>query len=181
MSLEIWALNAIQSHLGCRFLDITMPVITKLGNGGAIWIVCALMLIFFPKTRRIGTSVLVSLAIEALCCNVILKPLIARVRPYDVNTAVQLLITPPTDYSFPSGHTGASFAAASALYFSRNKLWYIALVLAVLIAFSRLYLYVHYPSDVFSGALIGLLAGWIGYKLMGISQTAMKKFKDQKG
>lgn len=145
-----------------------MPIISMLGNVGAIWIVCAVVLLVIPKTRKVGVILAVSLAIEALCCNVILKPLVARIRPFDVNTAVQLLISPPTDFSFPSGHTGAAFAAASALFFSKNRLWIPSLVLAILIAFSRLYLYVHYPSDVLGGILLGILSGWLGYTLVGL-------------
>lgn len=96
-------------------------------------------------------------------CNWIMKPLVARVRPYDVNTAVQLLISPLKDYSFPSGHTAASFASVTALYMAgQKKLWKIALVMAILIAVSRLYLYVHYPTDVLGGIVIGILSGVIG-------------------
>ena len=145
-----------------------MPIISMLGNVGAIWIVCAVVLLVIPKTRKVGVVLAVSLAIEALCCNVILKPLVARIRPFDVNTAVQLLISPPKDFSFPSGHTGAAFAAASALFFSKNRLWIPSLVLAILIAFSRLYLYVHYPTDVLGGILLGILSGWLGYTLVGL-------------
>ena len=168
MQFELSFLDNIQSYLRCDFLDAVMPVITTLGNGGVIWIVCAVVLLLIPKTRKIGVVLAVSLAIEALCCNVILKPLAARIRPFDMNTAVQLLISPPTDFSFPSGHTGAAFAAASALFFCKNRLWIAALVLAILIAFSRLYLYVHYPTDVLGGILLGILSGWLGYTLVGL-------------
>lgn len=106
-----------------------------------------------------------SLILEALCCNIILKPLVARLRPFEMNTAVQLVIEKPLDFSFPSGHTGAAFAVVSALYFCKNRGWIPALVMAVLIAFSRLYLYVHYPTDVLAGALLGMTAGWIAYRL----------------
>ena len=92
----------------------------------------------------------------------VLKPLIARVRPCDVNTAVQLLVARPDDFSFPSGHTGASFAEVTALYAGGNRLWIPALLLAALISFSRLYLYVHYPTDVLAGILLGAAAGWLG-------------------
>ena len=168
MQFELSVLDNIQSYLRCDFLDAAMPIISMLGNVGAIWIVCAVVLILIPKTRKVGVVLAVSLAIEALCCNVILKPLVARIRPFDVNTAVQLLISPPTDFSFPSGHTGAAFAAASALFFSKNRLWIPSLVLAILIAFSRLYLYVHYPTDVLGGILLGILSGWLGYTLVGL-------------
>jgi undecaprenyl-diphosphatase len=95
----------------------------------------------------------------------LLKPLIARIRPCDVNTTVTLLIARPSDYSFPSGHTASSFCSASALYFSRTRLWIPALVIASLIAFSRLYLYVHYPSDILAGAVIGILIGYAGFRI----------------
>lgn len=168
MQFELSVLDNIQSYLRCDFLDAAMPIISMLGNVGAIWIVCAVVLLVIPKTRKVGVVLAVSLAIEALCCNVILKPLVARIRPFDVNTAVQLLISPPKDFSFPSGHTGAAFAAASALFFSKNRLWIPSLVLAILIAFSRLYLYVHYPTDVLGGILLGILSGWLGYTLVGL-------------
>ncbi|MDO4174128.1 MAG: phosphatase PAP2 family protein [Eubacteriales bacterium] len=168
MGFELSVLAWIQFHLRSGFLDAAMPLVTKLGNGGAIWLGCAVVLLFFPKTRKAGAAMAVGLVLEVLCCNVLLKPLVARVRPCDVNTAVQLLVARPTDFSFPSGHTGASFAAVSALYFSKNKLWIPAFVLAICIGFSRLYLYVHYPSDVLAGALVGAIAGWGGWKLISI-------------
>lgn len=168
MQFELSFLDGIQSYLRCDFLDAAMPIISMLGNAGAIWIACAVVLILIPKTRKVGLVLAVSLALEALCCNLILKPLVARIRPFDMNTAAQLLISPPKDFSFPSGHTGAAFAAASALFFSKNRLWIASLILAILIAFSRLYLYVHYPTDVLGGVLLGILSGWLGYTLVDL-------------
>lgn len=101
---------------------------------------------------------LTALILDVLLCNMMLKPLVARMRPFTVNTGVELLINAPEDFSFPSGHTTASFAAAFALLFSKNKLWIPSVVLAVLIAFSRLYLYVHYPTDILAGILLGFIA-----------------------
>lgn len=162
MNFELEILDFIQSHLRSDILDFIMPLITKLGDGGILWICLSIILLPFRKTRRTGIAIAVSLALEVLCCNVILKPFIARIRPYDVNTAIQLLIPRPSDYSFPSGHTGAAFAATSALFFSKNRLWIPAAILATLIGFTRLYLYVHYPSDVLAGALLGIMLGWLG-------------------
>lgn len=147
-----------------------MPLLTKLGDGGILWICCTVMLLLFRKTRKAGAAMAVSLALEVICCSVILKPLVARPRPYDVN-AVQLLIPPLSDYSFPSGHTGAAFAAASSLFFSKNRLWIPALVIAVLMGFSRLYLYVHYPSDVLAGALLGIMLGWLGTAVVKVLRS----------
>ncbi|MCF0134166.1 MAG: phosphatase PAP2 family protein [Blautia sp.] len=161
MSFELSILDAIQNVFQCSFMDKAMPLVTKLGDNGVFWIVCALVLLFIPKTKRMGIAIAVSLILELLICNILLKPLVARVRPCDVNTAFTLLVSRPVDYSFPSGHTCASFAAMSAILFSKNRLWIPAAVIAVVVAFSRLYLYVHYPSDVLAGALLGMLCGWL--------------------
>ena len=163
MSLfELNILDWIQFHLRTGAGDLLMPLITSLGNSGAIWLALTVLLLLRPKTRKLGLAVGISLALEVLCCNGILKPLVARVRPCDLNPSVRLLIPRPEDFSFPSGHTASSFAAASALYFGGSKGWLPAGALAALIAFSRLYLYVHFPSDVLAGALIGIMAGWGG-------------------
>lgn len=104
-----------------------------------------------------------ALVLDMILCNGVLKHVFARVRPCEVNTTIQLLVPRPSDYSFPSGHTAASFAAVAALFFAgQKKLWKPALVLAVLIAFSRLYLYVHYPTDILGGIVVGVLCGYIG-------------------
>ena len=166
MGIEISILDLIQK-LRTPLGDRVMCMITKLGNGGAVWIVLALVLLLIPKTRRSGAVLAAALAVDAVLCNLLLKPLVARVRPFEVNTAVQLLVAKPQDFSFPSGHTAASFASAAALYFAgEKKLWKPVLVLAVLIAFSRLYLYVHYPTDVLGGAVLGSFAGYAGYRIM---------------
>ena len=106
-----------------------------------------------------------ALALDVVCCNLLLKPLVARVRPFDANPLVELIVGRPTDWSFPSGHTAASFASTAALYASGEPLWIPAAVLSVLIAFSRLYLYVHYPTDVLAGLVLGTVLGVLGRKL----------------
>ena len=168
LSFELTILDWIQANLRNPIMDLLMPAITTLGNSGLIWIILAGILILMPKYRKVGVAVMAGLVLEVVCCNLVLKPLVARIRPCDVNTAVQLLIARPDDFSFPSGHTGASFAAVAALYASGSRLWIPSLILAVLIAFSRLYLYVHYPSDILAGAVIGIMAGWVGTKLVDV-------------
>lgn len=175
MNWEFSVLDFIQAHLSSRAGDIVMPLITHLGDSGMIWAGLALVLLISPKTRKTGAALMAALALEVLCCNLILKPLAARIRPCDVNTAVQLLIPRPDDFSFPSGHTGASFAAASALYFIGSKLRFPALILAVLIGFSRLYLYVHYPTDVLAGAVLGTLLGWTGCALIHLAARRVRR------
>lgn len=162
MQAELSILDFIQANLRSPLLDTVMVFITSLGNGGIIWIVMGTVLLLIQKTRKMGATMVLGLALEVLCCNVVLKPLVARIRPCEVNTAVQLLVALPTDFSFPSGHTGASFAAVAALHGSRSRLWLPACVLAFLIAFSRLYLYVHYPTDVLAGILMGIITGCAG-------------------
>ena len=160
MELKIldW-LQTIRTAIG----DALMCFITSLGNVGAIWIVLAVVLIAIPKTRKSGIIV-AALIIDAALCSGILKNVFCRIRPFDVNTAVQVLITKPRDFSFPSGHTSASFAAATALYLAKErKLFATTLVLACLIAFSRMYLYVHYPTDILGGLLLGITSAYLAY------------------
>lgn len=141
--------------------DVIMPVITSLGNAGIIWII--LLVVLLIQRKKSGVILLAALLIEVVLCNGIVKNLVARTRPYDVNTAVKLLAAKPHDYSFPSGHTAASFTSVAALYWAgEKKLWKITLVLAIAIAFSRLYLYMHYPTDVLGGIFLGVFSGYLG-------------------
>lgn len=166
MGIEIGILDWIQS-IRSPVVDMVMTFITRLGNAGAVWIVLAVILLIIPKTRRSGAVLAAALCVDALLCNGIVKPLFGRIRPYDVNTSVRLLIARPADFSFPSGHTAISFAAVMALMMAgEGELWKPALVIAVLIAFSRLYLYVHYPTDILGGIIVGGVAGYIGYLIV---------------
>lgn len=166
MGIEIQMLDWIQK-LHTPAGDVLMPAISSLGNSGMIWIILTVVLLVIPKTRKTGVLLFAALVLDVILCNGIIKNVVARTRPYDVNTAVQLLIAKPRDYSFPSGHTAASFASVTALYFAGDKrLWIPALVLAVLIAFSRLYLYVHFPTDVLGGVVLGVLCGYLADRLL---------------
>ena len=160
--------------------DSLMCLITGIGNVGIIWIVLTCILLLIPKTRKYGMVVLAALVLDMVLCNGILKPLVGRARPFTANPSIQLLVSKPADYSFPSGHTAAAFAAVSALFFAgEKKIWKGALVLAVLIAFSRLYLYVHYPTDVLGGAVVGAFAAWGAVRIVkhGLVRKAKKAEK----
>ena len=172
-NFDLPILDWIAGNLYCPFLDAVMPIITALGNGGIFWIAASLALMFLPKYRKAGFSMGAALLMGLVICNLILKPLVARIRPYDYQmehfgVVIDLLIATPHDYSFPSGHTIASFEAATALLIHDRKLGIPAMILAVLIAFSRLYLYVHYPTDVIASIILGVglafLGSWLAKK-----------------
>lgn len=163
--MEIKFLELLQS-LHFPLLNYIMIFITSLGNGGLIWIVAALFLIFQNKNmlKREGFTIAVALIIFSVLGLLILKPIIARPRPF-IAQGVDILIKEPMGFSFPSGHTGSSFAAASVIYFYNKKRGMLALILATLIAFSRMYLFVHYPSDIVGGLILGIISSRIAIKI----------------
>lgn len=173
--MEIHILDMIQ-NLRTPLGDVVVPAITKLGDAGIIWIILAMILLIIPKTRKTGVIMTAALLVDLLLCNVLIKNLVARTRPFDVNTTVKLLIEKPHDYSFPSGHTAASFACVAALYLAgEKKMWKAALVAAIMIALSRMYLYVHYPTDIIGGVVFGMLSGYLGYKIVEAIQKRREK------
>jgi undecaprenyl-diphosphatase len=135
--------------------------LTTLCNNGEIWIVCGVILLFFKKYRRYGIFVLVAMLLGSLIGNEILKPLIARARPCHIDTAIELLVERPTSFSFPSGHTCSSAVAATVLTMANKKFGYAVIPVAALIAFSRLYVFVHFPTDVLAGAILGIGLGLV--------------------
>lgn len=146
-------------------MDAVMLAATQMGDAGLLWIALALVLLAFPKTRIVGAAVALALILEFTVANGIIKPLVERARPFALHPGIELLIEAPADWSFPSGHTGASFAAVLALWEMRSRLFVPALLAASLIAFSRLYLFVHFPTDVAGGIAIGAAAGILGARL----------------
>lgn len=158
-AIDFGILDFIQTHLRSGLMDRMMPFITQFGNAGWLWILLGLGFAATRRYRERGFKMLLALAGCLLVGNLTLKPLVARMRPFALREEMLLLIAAPTDFSFPSGHTMASFAAATVLFLEDRSLGIPALVLAALIAFSRLYLYVHFPSDVACGLVIGVLLG----------------------
>ena len=152
---ELPILFWIREHLTTPFLDAVMPYISSLARTGEVWILLALILVCFKKTRKAGVAMGLAMACGYLIGNMGMKNLFARTRPYDV-AEVELLVAKLHDFSFPSGHTLVSFEAATALTVYHRRWGVAALVLAALIAYSRLYLFVHYPTDVVAGALLGV-------------------------
>ena len=136
-------------------LDKVMLFITSLGNEGLVWIGIAVVMLFFKKYRKCAISVGVSLLLMELVGNVILKDLIARSRPCWIDPTVELLLKAPSSYSFPSGHTFAGFAASVTIFLNHKKEGIAAIIVASLIAFSRMYLFVHFPTDILGGMVFG--------------------------
>lgn len=171
-------LDWIQAHLRCGFLDAVLPVFTQLGRAVTV-ILIACLFIAFKKTRKTGLMMGVALLLGVIIGNAILKPLVARIRPYDVNTAVSLLVEPLHDFSFPSGHSLAVFELATVLLLRDRRIGIPALIASILVAFSRLYLYVHYPSDVLAGILLGILFGFLGVAIVDAAADAWAKRKNK--
>ena len=154
---DFFILNSIYEFFKCDFLDKIMPLITALGNGGAIWIVIALIFLCFKKLRKTGFAIAIALILGVIIGNLFLKNIFCRIRPFDLAEGINLLINAPKDFSFPSGHTLSSVSSATVIFLCNKKMGIYFLVLAILIAFSRLYLYVHFPSDVLAGAVLGVI------------------------
>ena len=166
----------IQENLRIESLNPLVRLITSLGDTGWFWIALTIALLLFKKTRRAGLCCAFALILNLIAVNILLKPLIARARPYSMLSQISVLTRLPGDHSFPSGHSSCSFACAWAFFRSMKRKWGIpALVLAGLIALSRLYLGVHYPTDVLGGAAIGILLGALGARL-GKSSRLSKRF-----
>jgi len=166
--LDFQILLWIQENLRSECWDTFWTGITFLGDHGQFWILLSLCLLIPKRTRKIGLCSLAALVLSLLCTNIFLKNLVRRARPFQQYAQLIPLIPAPRDFSFPSGHTSASFAAAVACFlgFRDQNRWLPAvcpLILAALIGFSRLYLGVHFPTDVLAGCLIGCAAGTGGY------------------
>lgn len=153
------------------FLDSVLAFITHLGSGGFVWILVSFYYLFVKKDKKTGVSIILALTMVLIICLLIIKPAVARTRPFDIYKGIELAINAPKDYSFPSGHTASSIACITVLYRMRKKSFIPFLMLAILISFSRMYLFVHYPSDILFGALFGVLFGYISVNIVN------KKFK----
>ena len=186
-SILLW----IQNHVRVGFLTPIMQVITHLGDKGAFWILLTLALLIYPnrKTRRLGVFCACSMVVGLIVTNLIIKNWVARVRPYDIDHPLfkdlVLIVGAEHDYSFPSGHTTNSLACAWVLFRKAPKRGVAALVLAILISLSRLYVGIHYPTDVMAGAVIGIgsacLALWMVPKLEKKFPIVQKFYGPKKG
>lgn len=168
--MDIWILNWLQQFTN-EFLDVFFKGYTRLSDYGEIWIFICVVFLFFKKYRRAGFMGLVALLVEAVLITLILKPIFDRPRPY-ITYNVDILIPKPLGTSFPSGHAAASFSVAFMLYFNKVPFRKTIMFMAALMAYSRLYLYVHYPSDILFGIFVALAIAI----LLKIYQDAIIRF-----
>ncbi len=162
-------LDFIQQHLRTPALDVVMRFFTYLGNGAALWIVLGLCLLSFKKYRPTALKMALAMIFGSLLWVALLKNAVCRPRPFVLNEAVQIIVNKPGGYSFPSGHSMVAFACATVIFLNHRRAGIAALVTAALTAFSRMYLYVHFPTDVIAGMLLGIFTG-------AVVQYLFKKF-----
>lgn len=155
---ELAVLGWFYALQGNPVLDGLMLFVSWLGNGGRLFIALSLLMLCVRRTRALGGVCCTALALDGLVVNLALKPLVARARPF-ADGAFALLLAPPGDFSFPSGHTAAAFAFAFALAPAGKKWSAAAIAFAALMGVSRMYLTVHFPTDVLCGAVVGALCG----------------------
>ncbi len=144
-------------------LDKVMVCITKLGDKGIFWIVVTILMLLLAKNKKMGWTSAVALLLSLIVVNILLKNTVCRPRPCWIDDSVKMLVKIPKDFSFPSGHSSASFAAAVSIFLYKKKEGIAAIVLAALIAVSRMYLFVHWPTDVLVGTIIGISVAIIAY------------------
>lgn len=169
---EIKFLIWIQENMRSSLMDEIMKLFTKLGDKGLVWIFIGLVFLSLSKYRKTGLTIIISLLFSFIICNLMLKNYVARIRPYDFYPYIDLIIDKQNDFSFPSGHASASFAAAASIYYSKLKykkinIAYVFIIIAVLISFSRMYLFVHYPSDILGGLITGIISADIARFIVG--------------
>lgn len=170
-------LYAIQT-LRCDILDNIILAITKIaGDYGQIWLALAVVLLIFKKTRKSGIAILIGYALVYVSGQFVLKDLIARARPCHIDETVELLISRPSSYSCPSTHSAWAFAAAISVLAYHKKAGVGVIAAALIIMFSRLYLFVHFPTDVLFGAALGAVCGYIGCL---VTDFVFKKITDRK-
>lgn len=176
LNLDGGFLMFLQESVRNPILNSIMIFITTLGDGGFIWIAATIVLLIPRKTRKVGIMSAVALLGSLIINNNIIKNLVQRPRPFVTFTDLRILIPTPSEFSFPSGHTSSSFAAAAVFYrFLPKRLGIPAIVLAGLIGFSRLYVGVHYPTDVLAGVVMGILLSYLSEYLVMFFEKKIRK------
>ena len=169
-------LSILYSIPRTEFLDTVFLFLTKLpGAIGQLWLIVGIALLIYKKTRKTGAAVLVSYIGVLLFGELLLKHLVVRPRPCQIDQAFAMLVKRPTSSSFPSTHSAFAFGAATAIFMNYRKIGIAALVVAALVAFSRLYLFLHFPTDVLCGIILGIALGIVAVKLCEFAAEKMRK------
>ena len=173
--LDLAVLDSLQK-LHCAFLNAFFSFFTYIGDGGAVWILAAILLMCFKKYRKTGVCVSLALIMEVLLNEKIIKELVRRPRPFTLRPEIDTIVHRPSSFSFPSGHTCSSFAAATVIFMYNKRLGIAAYAVAALIGFSRNYFFIHYPTDVICGALFGMIYGIAAVMIVrGISGAVSRR------
>lgn len=175
-NFDFLLLNGIQDIFRCNFLDTVIPILTHLGHG-VIWTILGWFLIFTKKYRFNGISIITALTVTVIISEFIIKPIFLRERPYMLNPEITLLIPEPSGTSFPSSHTSTSFASALQFFRINKKAGIAAIIFAAIVAFTRLYLYVHFPTDILGGIILGVC---MGVAVIFISEAIRKKLEERR-
>lgn len=163
----------IQQHIRKEILNPAVIFITNLGNSGWFWLVLSAIFVFLAKYRKIGLTALIAMLIGFIITNLCVKNMVHRIRPYEIVEGLEFIGVRPSDFSFPSGHSTCSMAASVVMYkkFS-GAVGIFLLALGIFICLSRLYVGVHYPTDVAAGMIIGTMAAAAALWIMDKKEKA---------
>ncbi len=165
-NIEFEILESIHRFTRSDLLDFLVPKVSWFGNSGFIWIILAIVLLATKKYRRTGIALSAGLILCLILGNMFLKPIVARPRPCWIFDVQDMLIPIPEDFSFPSGHTYSSFLSAFVIFLQNKKWGIVTLLVAIIMAFTRLYLFVHFPTDILGGVVLGAVIFFIVRKIL---------------
>ena len=158
-NLDEQILLFIQENIRNPILSRIFVPLTIIGNSGVFLVVVGIIMCIIKKTRRIGMVFLASIVIGFIINDIVIKNIVRRIRPFEAISALEILVKAPKSFSFPSGHTASFFAAATSLFYNSRRNAFVSLVIATAMGFSRMYVGVHYPSDVLAGMVVGVTSG----------------------
>lgn len=173
--IDVQIMLWIQENMRSEMMDTIMRFVTWIGDWMLLWSIILIVILVWKKQERSAKLITLSLALSFLFNQVVLKNIVRRHRPFVDHSTLQPLIEKPSSFSFPSSHSATSFAVASAIHWCKIKGYIFGYVLAILIAFSRVYLNVHYPSDILVGAVVGIVSTMIAERILKQVEARVNK------